>query len=152
MAFKALLPEECINSERAPILSEKQMRNTISYRRQCKMMELMHGHNLFPKRLPIGLEEQIKKFSAADLRRFYKKWYHPANMTIYIAGVFDMEVFMAAVKQFFGAEPAPDVAMVGKARNSQIPNVRMQHILQSPCPKPQTLQGLPTPYALDPKP
>jgi predicted Zn-dependent peptidase len=42
MAFKALLSEEYINRERAPILSEKQMRNTISYRRQCKMMELMH--------------------------------------------------------------------------------------------------------------
>ena len=119
MAFKALLPEECINSERAPILSEKQMRNTISYRRQCKMMELMHGHNLFPKRLPIGLEEQIKTFSAADLRKFYKKWYHPANMTIYIAGVFDMDVFMAAVNKFFGAEPAPDVATLGKAKNSE---------------------------------
>ncbi len=36
------LIEEYINRERAPILSEKQMRNTISYRRQCKMMEMMH--------------------------------------------------------------------------------------------------------------
>jgi zinc protease len=61
MAFRALLLEECVESERAPILSEKQMRNTISYRRSCKQMELMHGHNILPKRLPIGLGEQIKR-------------------------------------------------------------------------------------------
>ena len=73
-----------------------------------------YSHNLIPKRLPIGLEEQIKTFSAADLRRFYKKWYHPVNMTIYIAGVFDMDVFMAAVKASFGSELAPDAATLGK--------------------------------------
>ena len=105
MAFRALLPEECVDSERAPILSEKQMRNTISYRRSCKMMELMHSHNILPKRLPIGLEEQIKSFKSADLRKFYHKWYYPANMTLYIAGVFEMETFMQAVNKFFSTVP-----------------------------------------------
>ena len=41
MAFRALLEDECIDNERAAILSEKQMRNTIGYRRSCKMMEMM---------------------------------------------------------------------------------------------------------------
>ena len=114
MAFKALIPDDCVESERAPILSEKQMRNTISYRRSCKMMELMHGHSIIPKRLPIGLEEQIKAFTAADLRCFYNKWYHPGNMTLYIAGVFDMDIFMAATKTFFGAERRRSAAQMPK--------------------------------------
>lgn len=100
-----------MNSERAPILSEKQMRNTISYRRSCKMMELMHGHNILPKRLPIGLEEQIKSFTSADLRKFYSKWYYPSNMTLYVAGVFEADTCLEAAKKFFGAEPrrAPEL-------------------------------------------
>ena len=111
MAFRALLPEDCVNSERAPILSEKQMRNTIGYRRSCKMMQMMHGHNILPRRLPIGLEEQIKTFTSGDLRKFYKKWYYPSNMTLYIAGVFEEDEFMEAVKKLFGAEPrrAPEL-------------------------------------------
>ena len=40
MAFRALLPEECVDSERAPILSEKQMRvvykNMPKYARQLE--------------------------------------------------------------------------------------------------------------------
>jgi Zn-dependent M16 (insulinase) family peptidase len=34
----------------------------------------------------------LNSFTSADLRRFYKKWYYPSNMTLYVAGVFDMEV------------------------------------------------------------
>ena len=41
MMFRALLLEENVDSERGPILSEKQMRNTIGYRRQLKMMNMM---------------------------------------------------------------------------------------------------------------
>jgi hypothetical protein len=80
MMFRALLLEDNVDSERGPILSEKQMRNTIGYRRQLKMMNMMHSHNRIPHRLPIGLEEQIKTFSSKDLRRFYDKWSDPATV------------------------------------------------------------------------
>ena len=37
MMFKALLLDANIDTERGPILSEKQMRNTIGYRRSCRI-------------------------------------------------------------------------------------------------------------------
>ena len=96
MMFKALLLEACVDSERGPILSEKQMRNTIDYRRGLQMMGLMHARNRIPTRLPIGLERLIKGFTADDLRRFYSKWYYAANMTLYVAGVFSPSALSAA--------------------------------------------------------
>lgn len=80
MMFKARLEQDNVDSERGPILNEKQTRNTIAYRRSVKQMQLMHADNLLPKRLPIGLEEQIKSFQAHDLRRFYNKWSGPISL------------------------------------------------------------------------
>ena len=47
-----------------------------------------------------------------DLRKFYSKWYFPANMTIYIAGVFQLDTVMAALENTFGKEARREAALV----------------------------------------
>ncbi|KAI8567813.1 hypothetical protein RHMOL_Rhmol02G0150900 [Rhododendron molle] len=68
-----------VEKERIAILSELQMMNTIEYRVDCQL----------GKRLPIGLEEQIKKLDADKMRKFHERWYFPANATLYIGGDID---------------------------------------------------------------
>ena len=47
-----------------------------------------------------------------NLRKFYSKWYFPANMTIYIAGVFQLDTVMAALENTFGKETRREAALV----------------------------------------
>ena len=112
MAFKALLTDACIDSERSAVLSEKQMRNDVFYRCSCLMMQLMHPDSLIPRRLPIGLEEQIQRFSSEDMRAFYRKFYFPANMTLFLVGKLDVEAAIEAARLTFGAEPAREQSAV----------------------------------------
>ena len=62
-----------MDRERGPILSELAMRNTPEYRCEVDLYGQIYGSTSLPKRLPIGLEEQIKVWSAEELYSFYKK-------------------------------------------------------------------------------
>ncbi|EXB88265.1 hypothetical protein L484_020331 [Morus notabilis] len=51
------------------------------------LCQLLHSENKLNKRYNVlGLEEQIKNWSVAQIRKFYKRWYFPGNATLYIVG------------------------------------------------------------------
>lgn len=56
---------------------------------------------LYPSRYPIGLEESVKGFTAADVRRFYDKFYVPGNMELYCVGSFDKKGALELIKSIF---------------------------------------------------
>ncbi|KAF7151803.1 hypothetical protein RHSIM_Rhsim02G0141800 [Rhododendron simsii] len=78
-----------VEKERRAILSELQMMNTIEYCVDCQLLQHLHSENKLGKRLPIGLEEQIKKLDADKMWKFHERWYFPANATLYIVGDID---------------------------------------------------------------
>eukprot|EP00271_Cylindrocystis_brebissonii_P022866 TRINITY_DN898_c0_g1_i1.p1 TRINITY_DN898_c0_g1~~TRINITY_DN898_c0_g1_i1.p1 ORF type:complete len:1519 (-),score=355.87 TRINITY_DN898_c0_g1_i1:1045-5601(-) len=86
IAFQPQFLPSRIEKERRAVLSELQMMNTIEYRVDCQLLQQLHSENLLSARFPIGLEEQIQQWDVETIRAFHKRWYFPANATLYIVG------------------------------------------------------------------
>ena len=57
----------------------------------------------------VGWIEDLEATTAADMKAYYDKWYHPRNATLVIVGDFDTDATVARVKQLFGPIPkGPD--------------------------------------------
>ena len=62
---------------------------------------------LLPHRLPIGLKEQIQKWTSIDLLSFYRRHYRPEAMRLYMVGPLpDAEAAFKAAETYFGNAPA----------------------------------------------
>jgi len=86
VAFTPLFAESRVEKERRAVLAEAQMMNTIEYRVDCQLLTHLHWENALGKRFPIGLAEQIQRWDARALREFHRRWYFPANATLYVVG------------------------------------------------------------------
>ena len=66
-------------------------------------MQYLHEENALGFRFPIGKTDQIKKWQGDQLRSFHRKWYFPANTTLYIVGELDegVEATKALIKETF---------------------------------------------------
>jgi len=89
IAFEPQLLPSRLEKERRAVLAEMQMMNTIDYRVDVQLLTYLHEENALGCRFPIGLEEQIKKWTREDLVAFHAKWYFPANATLYVVGDFE---------------------------------------------------------------
>ncbi|GJP40170.1 hypothetical protein CLOM_g24450 [Closterium sp. NIES-68] len=95
-----------IDKERRAVLSEMQMMNTIEYRVDCQLLHHMHSENLLSCRFPIGLEEQVKKWSVDQIRSFHDRWYFPANATLYVVGdLASVSDITRLIEEHFGRTP-----------------------------------------------
>jgi len=75
-----------VEKERAAVLSEMSMVNTIEYRVECQILRTLHAENALARRFPIGLEEQIKAWTTEDVMRYHAEHYRPDNALLYIVG------------------------------------------------------------------
>ena len=110
IAFDPELLPARLEKERAAVLAEAQMMNTIEYRVDCQLLRWLHAENALGERFPIGLPEQVRGWQRADLLEFWSRWYFPANATIYLVGDFGegvtTEDAAKAVEAAFGRVPA----------------------------------------------
>jgi zinc protease len=59
----------------------------------------------------VGWLEDLESASAADMKAYYDKWYHPRNATVVIVGGFDTGEALQRVEELFGRiPPGPAVA------------------------------------------
>ncbi len=97
--------EEEIEKERGVVLSEKRGRQGASQELFDYVLPAIFVDSIIPLRLPIGKEEQIERFSKEDFLRFYKRWYHPQNAALMIAGDIDAATVENMVKSVFSLTP-----------------------------------------------
>ncbi len=83
-----LLLESEIERERGVILSEKRARDSVEYRTYVAGSEFALRGTLLPERMPIGVEETLKKANQRSLKKFYDAWYRPENMFLVVVGDF----------------------------------------------------------------
>mmetsp|Transcript_12486 Transcript_12486/g.38094 ORF Transcript_12486/g.38094 Transcript_12486/m.38094 type:complete len:1094 (+) Transcript_12486:240-3521(+) len=86
--MEAKIEPSRVEKERAAILSEMLMVNTIEYRVECQLLASLHAENVIPNRFPIGMENQIRAWTADDVKKFHRTHYRPNNAVLYIAGDF----------------------------------------------------------------
>jgi zinc protease len=53
----------------------------------------------------VGWLEDLERASAADMKAYYDKWYHPRNATLVIVGDFDADEALKNVEDLFGSIP-----------------------------------------------
>jgi zinc protease len=103
----SLLPKE-IDDERQIILEEKRARGGPQTRVREFVTERIAPESTFGKRMTIGVEEQIRKFTEADFKDYYGRWYVPSNMTLLAVGDADPEAVVASIRKHFDdAKKAP---------------------------------------------
>ena len=84
----ALLLESEIERERGVILSEKRARDSAEYRSYVAGSEFALRGTLLPERMPIGVDETLKKADQRALKKYYDAWYRPENMILVVVGDF----------------------------------------------------------------
>lgn len=108
----ALLLESEIERERGVILSEKRARDSAEYRTYVAGSGFALQGTLMPERMPIGVDETLKKADQRLLKGYYDAWYRPENMILVVVGDFRMDEMEPLMERYFagltaGAPPPP---------------------------------------------
>ncbi len=91
-----------IDAERKIILEEARLGKGASDRMNKQLYPAMFNGSRYAERLPIGKEDIISNFKHDVIRRFYKDWYRPDLMAVYVVGDIDPAVAEKMIKAHFG--------------------------------------------------
>lgn len=91
-----------LEKERAAVLSEMTMVNTIEYRVECQILSTLHRENRLAKRFPIGKESLIKSWNTDDVKSWHRQHYRPDNVLLYLVGDIDPDDAEKVIAEKFG--------------------------------------------------
>jgi len=91
-----------LEKERAAVLSEMTMVNTIEYRVECQILSTLHRENRLAKRFPIGKETLIRNWTGDDVRTWHRTHYRPDNVLLYLVGDIDVDEAEKEIAEKFG--------------------------------------------------
>jgi len=102
----AWLLEEEIQRERGVVLAEKRSRDSSDYRTFEAGWQFKLPSTRVAARLPIGLEETLRRMDHAAMKRFYDTWYRPERMIVVVVGDVDLDQTRQAIAaRFAGMVP-----------------------------------------------
>ena len=145
----SLIDPQQLASEKRVVISELQgYENSPEYRlNRAVMMSTFPNH---PYRLPIGgTKADVEKFTVAQMREYYQKFYSPDNAVLVIAGDFDTARTLKNVQAVFGKIPkrqySPHKLITPLPATKPTPPIRLQEpggnpLLQLIYPLPQINQ------------
>lgn len=145
----SLIDSQQLASEKRVVISELQgYENSPEYRlNRALMMSSFPNH---PYRLPIGgTKAEVEKFTVAQVREYYQKFYSPDNAVLVIAGDFDTARTLKNVQAVFGKIPkrqySPHKLITPLPATKPAPPIRLQErggnpLLQLIYPLPQINQ------------
>lgn len=91
-----------IDKERGVVISEWRSRLSAEQRMQQQYLPMMYYRSRYAERLPIGDPEIIQTAPYDVVRRFYKDWYRPDIMAVFVVGDIDVNVMEEKIKEQFG--------------------------------------------------
>lgn len=108
-----------LEKERAAVLSEMTMVNTIEYRVECQILSTLHRENRLAKRFPIGKESLIQSWKTDDVRTWHRTHYRPDNVLLYLVGDISTEEAEEIIAEKFGSITAEK-----QATEMKIPEIK----------------------------
>ena len=90
-----------IDKERGIILEEARMGKGADDRIFRKVYPKLFEGSKYANRLPIGKEDILKTFKYDAIKRFYKDWYRPDNMAVFVVGDIELAEAERLVKLHF---------------------------------------------------
>lgn len=105
-ASSAELSDSGINAERAPILDELRLRQSVEkkFRHETAYPHLFKGTPL-ADRFPEGSANIVAECSPNRVRNFYHNWYRPDRMAVIAVGDFDCDNVKGLIESYFGSIP-----------------------------------------------
>ncbi len=100
--MEARVENSRLEKERAAVLSEMTMVNTIEYRVECQILSTLHRENRLAKRFPIGKESLIRSWKAEDVKTWHRTHYRPDNVLLYIVGDVEPSEVEKTIQEKFG--------------------------------------------------
>lgn len=94
-----------VEKERPVVIEEWRLGQGAGSRTREKHLPVLFGDSRYTNRLPIGDRATLERFSAADLRRFYRDWYRPELMAVIAVGDFDPALMERWVRAEFSGIP-----------------------------------------------
>lgn len=91
-----------LEKERAAVLSEMTMVNTIEYRVECQILSTLHRENRLAKRFPIGKEVLIRNWKTDDVKTWHRIHYRPDNVLLYVVGDINVQDAEKIIEAKFG--------------------------------------------------
>lgn len=119
-----LIPTKEVDAEKGVIDAEERERDSAQFRVLVKSLALQYEGTRVGDRLPIGIKSARDKFTSDSVRKFYKKWYRPENMTLVIVGDLKDLNPETLMNGAFGDMPAPSDALAAtpSVGNCKYPN------------------------------
>lgn len=100
---------EEIDKERGVVISEWRSRLSAEQRMMQEYLPMMYYQSRYADRLPIGDPEIVQTVSYDAVRRYYKDWYRPDLMAVFVVGDVDVDAIEAKIKSQFGDITGPSV-------------------------------------------
>jgi len=100
--MEARVDNSRLEKERAAVLSEMTMVNTIEYRVECQILSTLHRENRLAKRFPIGKESLIRSWKNDDVRTWHRTHYRPDNVLLYLVGDINPNEAELEIEKKFG--------------------------------------------------
>jgi len=106
-----ILTDESLAPERDNVLSEFDMNNGDPHFALAATMVGVAYHSHPYGHETIGYREDIERYNAASLERFYRFYYRPDNAIMMVIGDVDRETALKAVKKHFGNIERPQIVI-----------------------------------------
>ncbi len=113
--FRALMLKEEIDKERGIVLEESRAGKSSFQRIRDKLWPELFEGSRFAKRLPIGSEEIISHAQQPEFNDYYRAWYRPENVDVFIVGNADISTMIPSIEKWFGQHKATVPARVDKS-------------------------------------
>jgi len=124
-----LFDPKLIDRERDVILNERDTRDTPLARARDSNLEMLWPGSLQVRRKPIGLAENIRRFSRDEFTAFYDAWYRPERMVVIVVGDVDPDAVALLVGSAMGGGAARGPARTDEITlappDSGLPDVRV---------------------------
>lgn len=103
--FEMTLDPEEIEKEKGVVLEEWRQGTGVGKEQNEFYQKYLFRGSIYADRIPIGLVESIEAFNKEKVENYYKRWYSPNNMKLYIAGdINNVKEVEAFIKQYFSKE------------------------------------------------
>ena len=135
-ASNLTLAEPALAAEIPVVLAEYDARNTLAFQAQQKQFNQYTKGLRYAQRWAIGTKDALRAMTAEQLKRFYARFYTPANSTLVIVGDFDAQSMKAKIQSYFADWTNDSQRPITEIGELSIPDAPVFQVHQAP--------GLPT--------
>lgn len=107
-AGRLAFTDDEMTKERGVVLEEWRRSRGASGRARDAMIPVWFHGARQAERLPIGTVESLQTFELDAARRFYKDWYRPDLMAVFVVGDIDPDAMQAKIEATFGDFQGPE--------------------------------------------